>query len=336
MPVPMPPRRILLIGGCGFVGLNIAEALLRQGHNVTLLDRHALPTAAAAAFGALSGRLTTGIVDVTRPDTVAPYLRDGADGMVLGAAITAGLAREAAAPEAILAVNLGALPGLLRLARDAAVGRVLNLSSAAAYGAGPGDTPLDEAGPACPTGLYAITKLAGEGVCDRLGALWGLDVISLRLSAVFGPWEHATGLRDTLSPPFQVMRAAAAGTPALLPRPGLRDWVYAPDVAEAVAMLLAAERPRQRLYNVTGAVPWPLLGWGQALRRVPRPGFACLLAEGGEVPTIDLHGTADRAPLSSSRLDGEFGWRARYGAAAAAAHFEAWWLAHGAALEVMA
>jgi UDP-glucose 4-epimerase len=336
MPSPVPPRRILLLGGCGFVGLNIAEMLLRRGHEVTLLDRHALPAAAAAAFAALPGRLTTGIVDVTRSETVAPYLRDGVDAMVLGAAITAGPAREAAAPEAIMAVNLGALPGLLRLARDAAVRRVLNLSSAAAYGAGPGGEPLDEVAPARPAGLYAITKLASEAVCDRMAALWGLDVVSLRLSAVFGPWEHATGLRDTLSPPFQVMRAAAAGMPALLPRPGLRDWVYAPDVAEAVALVLAAERPRHRLYNVTSPAPWPLLDWGRALRQVPRPGFDCRLAGAGEAPTIDLHGPADRAPLSPARLADEFGWRARHGATAAAAHFEAWWLAHGAALEVVA
>ncbi|WP_458098299.1 NAD-dependent epimerase/dehydratase family protein [Roseomonas sp. WA12] len=325
--------RVVVLGGCGFVGLNIAEALLRQGCAVTLLDRRPVPAAALAAFAPLPGHLAAGIVDVTRPETVAPHLEGGADAMVLGAAVTAGPAREAASPETILAVNLGALPGLLRLTREMGVRRVLNLSSAGAYGAGPGEEPLAEADPARPSGLYGITKLASEGVCQRLAALWGMDVISLRLSAVFGPWEHATGLRDTLSPPFQIMRAAAAGLPALLPRPGSRDWIYAPDVAEAVAWLLAAKRPRHCLYNVTAPESWPLADWGGLLRRVPRPGFVCRLAREGEGATIDLHGPLDRRPLSPARLAGEFGWHARHGMVESAADFEAWWLAHGAALE---
>lgn len=337
-PLPSAPMRVVILGGSGFVSLNIAEALLRQGHEVLCLDRNPLPEAARAAFAGLPGRLVTGRIDVTEPETLAPHLRDGADALVLGAAITAGPAREAEAPETILAVNLGALPGLLRAARDAGVGRVLNLSSTAAYGAGPGsvsgsgDAPLAEDGPARPTGLYAITKLASEGVCARLATLWGMDVLSVRLSAVFGPWEHATGLRDTLSPPFQLLHAATRGLPALLPRPGLRDWVYAPDVAEAVVHLLRAERPRHPLYNITGPARWPLLDWGRSLARVPRPGHVCRLAAPGEAPTIDLHGDTDRPPLSPARMAEEFGWAARFGAAESAAHFEEWWLAHGPAL----
>jgi UDP-glucose 4-epimerase len=322
------PLRVALLGGCGFVGLNIAEALLRQGHDVLCLDRNPLPAAARAAFAGLPGRLRVEAFDVTQPGALEP----GTDALVLGAAITAGTARETAEPESILAVNLGALPGLLRAARQAGVKRVLNLSSASAYGAGPGEAPVAETDPARPAQLYGITKLASEQVGARLATLWGLDFISVRLSAVFGPWEYATGLRDTLSPPFQVMRAAARGTPALLPRPGLRDWVYAPDVAEAVALLLRARRPGHDLYNITHSGRWPLLARGGALAQVPRPGFTCRLAAAGEAATIDLHGPADRAALDPARLAEEFGWRARFGLAESAAHFESWWLAHGPAL----
>lgn len=322
------PLRVALLGGSGFVGLNIAEALLRQGHHVLCLDRNPFPAAARAAFAGLRGQLRTAVYDVTQPGA----LEAGTDALVLGAAITAGTAREAAEPESILSVNLGALPGLLRAARQAGVKRVLNLSSASAYGAGPGETPLAETDPARPAQLYGITKLASEQVGARLAALWGLEFLSVRLSAVFGPWEHATGLRDTLSPPFQVMQAAAQGAPALLARPGLRDWVYAPDVAEAVALLLQTPRPRHALYNITHPGRWALLDWGGALARVPRGGFACRLASPVEQPSIDLHGPADRAPLDPGRMDGEFGWRARFGAAESAAHYEEWWLAHAAAL----
>lgn len=318
--------RVALLGGCGFVGLNIAEALLRQGCDVLCLDRAPLPPAAAKAFAALPGQITLAAFDVTAPGAAAALLA-GCDALVLGAAITAGPEREAQDPERILAVNLGALPAMLRAAREAGLRRIINLSSVAAYG--PQDLPLlTEAGPAAPAQLYGITKLASEQVGARLATLWGLSFVSLRLSTVFGPWEYATGQRDTLSPPYQVMRRLAAGEAALLPRDTRRDWIYAPDVAEAVALLLRAEQPRHGLYNVTGAGPWSLLHWGQAVAAALGNGGRCAVDPAGA--NIALHAATDRAPLDGSRLWDEFGWTAPHGLADTARHLSSWWQQHSA------
>jgi UDP-glucose 4-epimerase len=48
------------------------------------------------------------------------------------------------------------------------------------------------------------------------------------------------------------------------------------------------------------------------------------LAKSGEAATIDLHGDADRSPLSVSRMVEEFGWRARFGCADSAADLDNW------------
>jgi len=48
----------------------------------------------------------------------------------------------------------------------------------------------------------------------------------------------------------------------------------------------------------------------------------------GETPTIDLHGPTDRAPLSVSRLEQEFGWRARVGCEESALDLSNWWMQH--------
>ena len=117
----------------------------------------------------------------------------------------------------------------------------------------------------------------------------------------------------------------------MLARPGVRDWVYAPDVAEAVLLLLRAERPRHRLYNITASTRWPLLLWGQALARL-QGGFSCRLAGAAETPNIDLHGSVDRRPLSPSRLADEFGWQARFGLDHSAAHLRDWWCEYGYSL----
>ena len=149
--------RILIFGGGGFVGLNIAEAALAAGHTVTLFDR-ALPQPALDELAAI-GPPCAGVIGDVRDAAAFPATAD----------------------------------------------------------------PLMESMVTDPQSLYGLTKFAGERACARLAALWGLDVRSVRLSAVFGPWERATPARSTLSPQFQSPpagpenRAARADSPASLP-----------------------------------------------------------------------------------------------------------------------
>jgi UDP-glucose 4-epimerase len=301
--------KILIFGGTGFVGLNIAAALLARGHAVTLFDRANLPAAAQHDFAGYREALTVVLI-------------------VLGAAITAGPARDAADPEQIMQVNLLAQLPVLVAARRSGVARIINLSSGAAYGAaGARHALLDEETACDPESLYAITKFGSERVAARLAALWHFEIVSVRLSGVFGRWERATGARDTLSPHAQILATIRQQGEAVLPRPGVKDWIYSPDVADAVTLLIEAPKPKHRLYNISTGYEWSALQWGQDLAKL-HPGFVCRLAEPGETPTIDLHGPTDRAPLSVSRLEQEFGWRAGFGCAESAVDLSHWWMQH--------
>jgi UDP-glucose 4-epimerase len=316
--------KILVFGGTGFVGLNIAEAVLKRGHAVTLFDRAGMPPAAQRAFAHHGDRLSVIIGDVLDRTLIDGTIATGFDAIVLGAAITAGTERDAADPESVLQVNLMAQAPILGAARKHGVKRVINLSSAGAYGASGFRYPLlDEDLPCDPVSLYAITKFASEKVASRLAALWQSDFISVRLSAVFGPWERATGVRDTLSPLMQIFTAQAKQSEATLVRSGVRDWIYAPDVADAIVLLLEAPTTQHRLYNISNPTSWSALEWGQQLAKSD-PGFVCRLTGTGESPTIDLHSDSDRAPLSTARLDQEFGWRAKFGCADSAADLIDW------------
>jgi UDP-glucose 4-epimerase len=320
--------KILIFGGTGFVGLNIAEALLKRGHAVTLFDRAGLPPVAQPAFADYGDRLSVIVGDVLDRTLIDSVIATGFDAIVLGAAITAGSERDAADPESILQVNLMAQTPILIAARRHGVKRVINLSSAGAYGASAFKYPLlDEDLPCDPVSLYAITKFASEKVAARLATLWQTDFISVRLSAVFGPWERATGVRDTLSPLMQIFAAHAKQSEATLARAGVRDWIYAPDVGEAIALLIEAPTTQHRLYNISNPTSWSALEWGQQVAE-RRPGFMCRLASVGETPTINLHSDSDRAPLSTARLEQEFGWRAKFGCADSAADLIDWSARH--------
>jgi UDP-glucose 4-epimerase len=313
----------VIFGGAGFVGINLAEHLLARGHDVTLFDRREPQAAARAAFARLPGRLSIITGDVTDKGAVSAAIPAGADAVFLGAAVTAGPERDASDPAGVLQVNLVAQVGMIEAAREAGVRRVVNLSSAAAYGLAGGRVGLlEEDTPVDPTALYPITKWASERIGARIAALWGLSFVSARLSGVFGPWEHLTGVRDTPSPHFQVIRALRAGRPALLPREGLRDWVYARDVAAALAMLAEAPALPRPVYNVTGGRPWSVLAFGQGV--AAHLGGVCRLAETGEEANIDLFGPHDRAPMSGRAIADDLGWTPRFGMKDAVADLAGW------------
>jgi hypothetical protein len=178
--------------------------------------------------------------------------------------------------------------------KTAGVRRVINLSSVSALGrAAETAGSLDETTSADPASLYSITKFAGERVVARLGDLWSMDIVSVRLTSVFGPFEHATGVRDTLSAPGQIMMAALRGEPALLSRPHLRDWLYAPDMADAVARLIAAPKLAHQLYGISSGMRWSTLKWGEALAR-RRPGFTCRLTQARSRPSHCTHPSTGR------------------------------------------
>lgn len=348
-------KRTLIAGGGGFVGLNIAECLLRSGHGIVLLDR-VVPDLALSALQAIGPPCTALLGDVRDPTVLQRACEDGVDAVVLGAAITADAVRDATDPESIIDVNLSALVRQLRAARDAGARRVINLSSIAALGRaafssttgsrsdetgrnGPRQhrTLLDEATLADPESLYGITKFAGERIVERLGDLWCIDVCNVRLSGVFGPWERLTGARSTPSPQFQIAVHALAGRHAILDRPGMRDWLYAPDVGAAMVRLIEAQQPARRLYHLSSSQCYTALAWGRAMAAVwPMNGFVCRLAEPGEAPNVSLHGALDRLAMSTAQATADLGFTAAWQMQPSVQHYCRWIHSHPGWLEAIA
>jgi UDP-glucose 4-epimerase len=118
----------------------------------------------------------------------------------------------------------------------------------------------------------------------------------------------------------------------VLPRPILRDWVYGPDVADALIALLTAPTLNHPVYNVTPGTGWTLLEWAQCFAK-QRPGLVARLAKAGETPTVDPHSASDRGIMSAARLAADSGFKARYDLAASFAHLTGWIDAHKDAWE---
>jgi UDP-glucuronate 4-epimerase len=307
----------LITGGCGFVGINLAEALAAQGEVVVLFDRHDLPRQASDRLQKRGPAPVVRSGDVRDASALESVLRELRIQRIIHAAvITAGAAREAAAPAEIIDVNVNGTISVLAAAKAAGCGRVLCVGSGSAYG-----STLDESGPlreelspSRPETLYGITKFAAEQVALRLAALWKLDVVCARLGTVFGPWEFDTGARDTLSLPLQLVRLAMRGEAAALPAEARRDWVYSRDVASGLAAIVMAARPRYAMYHLTAGGSWKgaMLRWCEMLSKA-YPQFSWRIAPDGEPANVTYHADRDRALMDVARLAEDIGFKPGFG-----------------------
>jgi nucleoside-diphosphate-sugar epimerase len=315
---------ILVTGATGFLGASLMEELCAAKQHVYGFDINPPPQALINRLNQLGFDGTFYIGDTRDTTAVSRAIKEsGATQIIHAATVTADEARDASAPQQVLSVNILGIAALFEAARDAGVSRVIHTSSNAAYGRNVFQLePIVETTPSDPVSLYEITKFAGERTALRLGALYGIDVRVARLSTVFGPWERATGVRDTLSPMLQVWNLAASGHEAVLPRPGHRDWIYVRDAATAIIALLSVVLETPKIFNIGpgSANVWSVLAWGKAVAN-KFPGFQCRVAQNGEIPNINLYQSRDRAALDITRLSKATGFVPKYDMDAALADY---------------
>ena len=317
---------ILITGAAGFVALNIVEHLLAAGRDVVGLDRIALPERAARAFARLPGRFTLigGSVlsnaDLRRALTIAPI-----EAVIHCAVITAGAAREKTDPETIVAVNVqGAVAALMAAAR-LGVKRFVYPSSGAVYGAAARDVPLidEDALQPAPVNLYGLSKRAAETLLPRVAETQGVRFAAARLGSVYGPWEYATGVRDTLSPMLQVLQWALRGEEVVLGPAWRGDFVFSRDVADGLVRLADAPALSRTVYNLGSGRLGSAETWCEAVaRRVP--GFRWRRAGADETGNVDSHTLFHRGPMAIGKIGRDTGYAPRWGFEEAAKAWVGW------------
>jgi UDP-glucose 4-epimerase len=311
-------RRVAVTGASGFVGLNVVEWLLTAGLEAVAVDTTEVPAVARADFARLPGSLHDAVADVTDPAAMTEAMA-GADVVIHGAAITAGTARERIGARRVVEVNvLGTQTVLDALAEAATVRRVVFVSSGAVYGDRAfGSNPIDEATPPEPSSLYAITKLTGEQLVRRHGMVHDTEVVIARLSAVFGPWERDTGVRDSISPMYRLARARRSGVRVAV-ESHTRNWLYSRDAAVALCELALSPHPDHDLYNITPTE------WCEPLQWARHIGVDLADTEHDDARRAELEAGTGRAPVSNDRIREELpGWPA-HGPAEAFDDYAAW------------
>ena len=222
-------NRYLVTGGAGFIGSHVVDALVARGARVRVVDN--LSTGKRGNLVQCDGN-----VELIEADVSAAGVADAA---VRGVDCVVHMAAIPAVPWSIddlLATNRANVDGTLRMfkaARDAAVTRFVFASSAAVYG----DVqvlPTHEDVPPRPISPYALQKLAGEHYARSFHALYGLDVVALRIFNVFGPRQyHGSPYSGVIS---RFTAALCERRPPTIHGDGgqTRDFTYVSDVVDGI------------------------------------------------------------------------------------------------------
>ncbi len=253
-----------ITGGAGFIGSNLARALVAAGRRVRVLDD--LSTGAASNLDGLNGDVQLIRGDVRDADAVARAIA-GAD-VVFHLAALPSVARSVQNPLASHLVNAEGTLSVLMAARAAGVRRVIYASSSSVYG----DTPVlpkHEEMPVAPRSPYAASKLAGEAYCRAFAHSYGLETVALRFFNVFGPRQDPASDYAAVIPRF-IARMLAGERPVVFGDGAQsRDFTFVGNAIQAC--LLAAEAGPEAMgeaVNVGCGARWTLLELVELLNEV--------------------------------------------------------------------
>lgn len=237
--------KILVTGGAGFIGSHIAEACLRRGDEVVIIDNLTSGHRSNLASFIRDVQFVEGDV---RDRKLLSICAAGCDVIYHQAAIVS-VPYSIEHPRETHDVNIIGTFNVLEAAREAQAGRVVFACSAAVYGEDP-ELPKHEGMNTQPISPYGLEKLTGEHYAKIYHALYGLETVSLRYFNVFGPRQDPKSPYSGVISIF-VDRLLSGETPTIFgDGEQCRDFVFVENVVQANLLAGSAPKAAGRSYNI--------------------------------------------------------------------------------------
>ena len=234
-------KQVLITGGLGFIGSNLARRLVQLGAKITLVDS-LIPLHGGNHFNIqdIRDQVTVFSSDVREPGAMKRFIQDKE--YLFNLAGQTSHIDSMTDPRTDLDINASAQLSILEACREANRRvKIVFASTRQLYGK-PNYLPVDEKHPACPIDVNGINKLAGETYHLLYNHVYGIRTCALRLTNTYGPGMRVKDARQTFLGIW--IRNVIEEKPILVFGDGnqLRDFNYVDDAVEA--LLLAALNPR--------------------------------------------------------------------------------------------
>jgi UDP-glucose 4-epimerase len=297
-------RAVLVIGGLGFVGVNVTRRLLDLGARVRVMtptrERHAEQ---ASAFERQGAHVVEG--DVRDPHIVARLVAD--QQVIFNLSGQSGAVRSMEDPWTDLDVNLRGNLVLLEAIREVSPGAKLVLAGSRLQYGKPARVPVAEDDERTPLCLHAIHKQTAEEYLRLYARLFGLRSSIARVTNPFGPGQP-TG-RTAYGVVNRLIHLALDDQPLTIYGDGAqrRDYIFVDDLIDALLLLGATAESDGRVYNV---------GSGTATRMIDVARMIVDVAGTGRVEHAEWPPLAEQIETGDfvadiTRIEQELGWRPR-------------------------
>ena len=246
--------RVLVTGGAGFIGSHIVDRLVRDGHEVVVIDDES----ANNEVFYWNDRSTNYKADITNYNEIVGIFKD--IDVVFHLAAESRLQPAILNPHRACSVNYMGTFNVLQCARENNVRRVIYSSTSSAYGLS-NNPPLKESMPSDCLNPYSSTKVAAEDLCRMYTKLYGLPTITFRYFNVYGERMPSVGQYAPVMAIF--LKQRKSGEPLTVVGDGkqLRDFVHVRDIVEANVMAMETDNEKcfGNLFNVGSGVNYSIL-----------------------------------------------------------------------------
>ena len=239
-----PPQRVLVTGGAGFIGSNLVQRLVDDGHVVTVYDN--LSTGYRAFLEPALGSSTCRLIEADLLDTHALELAMDGQDLVFHLAANADVRHGTEHPRRDLEQNTIATHNVLEAMRRSGVTRIAFSSTGSVYGE-PAVHPTPED---CPfpvqTSLYGASKLAAEGLIAAYSTGFGFQAVIFRFVSILGPHYSHGHVFDFL----KKLEADPNQIEVLGDGSQRKSYLHVQDCVEAILLAMANVEGRLTIYNL--------------------------------------------------------------------------------------
>lgn len=236
--------KTIVTGGAGFIGSHLADALVNDGHHVTVLDNFS--TGRPDNLKHLSGKIDLVECDLSEKGEWSNCFK-GVD-WVFHLAALADIVPSIQQPEAYFRANVDGTFNVLQASKEHEIKRFVYAASSSCYGI-PDHYPTKEDAQIRPQYPYALTKRMGEELVMHWAQVYDLPAVSLRFFNVYGPRSRTSGTYGAVFGVFLAQKLANRPYTVVGDGNQTRDFTYVTDVAQAV-LAAAKSSCKQEIFNV--------------------------------------------------------------------------------------
>lgn len=250
--------RLVVTGGCGFIGSNLIRYMLDRYPDAEILNIDALTYAGNRANVAdieADPRYSFRRLDITDREGVRAALRDFSPDGILHLAAETHVDNSISGPASFVMTNLVGTYNLLEESRQLwgndPSKRFLHVSTDEVYGSIEGEGSFDEESPYRPNSPYSATKAGSDHLVRAWHVTYGMNAVTTNCSNNFGPRQH----REKLIPTVIASALAHKAIPVYGDGKNVRDWLYVQDHCAGIDAVFRSGRAGET-YAIGGRNEW--------------------------------------------------------------------------------